>query len=352
MLNRSVIVRRYIFCLLLGWLLAPVSPVDAQPTEAERHVLLIGGLGGNADYASTFEQYLHDTRRAFIDQFEVSPANITVLAGSEETSEDFLDGVSTADNIRSQFDRLAAQVDSTDRVFIILFGHGSYDGTEASLNIPRRDLGDSDYARLVSSLTADRIIFVNTAPSSGPFIEALSSPGRIIITATRSGRQRNETIFPRFFIEALSTPAADIDQDNRLSVVEAFRYAAEMTNQWFEENGNVQSEHSLLDDTGDGSGTPIYELADAGDGNLSALTYFDVPEASGVAAAGTDRDSAAVNQTRKRALEEKIATLKSQKNSMDTSAYYDHDEEPKLYWFVWCVHLFLVLVMAKMAFLQ
>ncbi len=327
MINRPVIVCYSVCCLLLGPLLVPASPVQAQPTETERHVLLIGGLGGNAEYASTFQQYLFDARQAFIDQFQVPPANITVLAGSSEGSDDFIDDVSTADNIRAQFDRLAARSDTTDLVFVVLFGHGSFNGEEASLNIPRRDLGDSDFAELLRSVAADRIVFVNTAPSSGPFIEALSARDRIVITATRSGRQRNETIFPRYFVEALSSPSADIDQDNRLSVAEAFRYGAEMTNQWFEENGNVQSEHALLDDTGDGNGARVNELADAGDGNLAAITYFGGSEPSSVAAANTGSDSSAANQARTRQLEEKIAALKSRKNSMNTSEYYDQLEQ-------------------------
>lgn len=324
--DRTTIVSIWIVCLVIGWLSVPAAPTQAQPTDIERDFLLIGGLGGNAEYAATFERYLFDTRRALIDQFQVSSSNITVLAGSNENSEDFIDDISAAENIRAAFDQLANRSDDRDHVYILLFGHGSFDGNEARLNIPRRDLGSSDFAELLDRVAADRTVFINTANSSGPFIEALSGPDRIVITATRSGRQRNETIFPRFLIEALSSPAADLDQDNQLSVVEAFRYAADRTNQWFEDNGNVPSEHALLEDTGDGNGARASELADADDGSLAARTYFS-GSPTRVAAGEAGSDSTIAREARRRELEKKIAALKSQKNSMETSEYYQQLEQ-------------------------
>lgn len=326
MLDRKIIVSICFFSLLIAWMIGPAAPTQAQSTNGERYVLLIGGLGGNAEYAATFERYLFDTRRAFIDQFRVPDSNITVLAGNNDDSEDFIDDISTADNIRAAFEQLADRANDRDHVYILLFGHGSFDGTEARLNIPRRDLGSSDFAELLDPVSADRTVFIHTAPSSSPFIEALSGPNRIIITATRSGRQTNETIFPRFFIEALSSPAADLDQDNQLSVVEAFRYAADKTNQWFEDNGNVPSEHALLDDTGDGNGARVSELADSDDGRLAARTYFSGPPTR-VAAGNGGSDSTPATEARKRALEKKIAALKSQKNAMETSEYYQQLEQ-------------------------
>jgi hypothetical protein len=327
MFDRPKIMKLSTLCVLTASLVLCVSFASAQSTDTEQHVLLIGGLGGNAEYTATFEQYLFETRRAFIDEFQVPTSHITVLAGNNDNSEEFIDDRSTADNIRAEFDRLTNRVQANDRVYIILFGHGSYDGTEARLNIPRRDLGGSDYAELLDPITAERILFVNTASSSGPFIDALSGTDRIIITATRSGRQRNETIFPRFFVEALSDPAADIDQNNRLSVREAFQYAVESTNRWFESSGNIPSEHALLDDTGDGKGVPLDELPDSDDGAFAADTYLHPPQTPGLTAGDTANDSLAANQTHTRELKKKIAALKRQKETMQEAEYYQQLEE-------------------------
>src|SRR5690606_8421762 len=103
-------------------------------------------------------------------------------------------------------------------------------------------------------------VFVNTASSSAPFVERISAARRVVITATRVASQRNETVFPRYYVEALTSPSADLDRDGDLSVGEVFRFAAEATERHYADASLLATEHALLEDTGDGVGYQHGEL--------------------------------------------------------------------------------------------
>lgn len=314
--------RRTVLLFTLLILFGDFAPKSAFAQEGRQYAVLIGGLGGSPEYTEQFQQYLYETRKVLIDAFELPAANVTVLAEASLKDLDFVDDVATAENIRARFAALASTVTAADQVYVILFGHGSFDGQNAQLNIPRRDLNDVDYAELVNALPAGRIVFVNTASASAPFIGALSAPDRIVITATRTGTQRNETVFPRFFVEALTSPAADLDKNGDLSVREAFQYASEKTAQSFTETSHLATENALLDDNGDAEGHRIEELEEAAEGNLAAVTYLK-RRTDVLATVSTENRGAVAEMLRQRdALERDIAEVKNRKNGMDEDRYY------------------------------
>ncbi|GIV60563.1 MAG: hypothetical protein KatS3mg043_1652 [Rhodothermaceae bacterium] len=299
--------------------LCPVEEVGAQP--GARYAVLIGGLGGSAEHTETFKGYLAAAHAALTGPLGFPEDHVVTLAEPAAADLPFVDGVSQAEEIRARFAALAATVTPDDHVYVFLFGHGSFDGTRARLNIPRRDLDDADYAALLRALPAGRLVFVNTAPASGPFTHTLAGPGRIIVTATRTGTQRNETRFPAFFVEALTDPAADLDRDGSLSVREAFVYAAERTARWYEEGGHLATEHALLEDDGDGEGTRVEDLDAGPDGRLAAVTYLRRP--APLAAGGTTLPGATPERLRAKAdLERAIADLIREKASLPEAAYY------------------------------
>jgi hypothetical protein len=77
----------------------------------------------------------------------------------------------------------------------------------------------------------------------------------VILTATRSGSEKNFTRFGRFFAEALSDPGSDLDKDGQTSVLEAFLGASARVAEFYKTEGRLATEHALLDDNGDGLGT-------------------------------------------------------------------------------------------------
>ncbi len=294
----------------LGVILACiVNGVNAQ----ERHALIIGGLGGAPEQTSRIASHLENTYNALIGPLGFASEHVTVLAERALAGSEYVHGESTAESIRAQFAELSKDLALEDELYILLFGHGSYDGEQSALNIPRRDLNGSDYAALLSELQVERSIWICTMSASGPFIQALSAPGRVVITATRTGTQRNQTIFPEYLVEALVEPAADLDRDGNLSLREIFQYTAEQTARHYEREGHLATEHSLLDDNADGQGTRVEMLDESTDGFAAGATWLK-------------RDQMLVGDpalaSERTALEGQIALLKVRKRELEVDTYY------------------------------
>ena len=285
--------------------------VHGVAVSQSRYALIVGGLGGAADQTARIEAHLEAAYNALSGPLAFD--EVIVLAERALAERSFVSGESTAEIIRDRFAALAARVTTQDQVYVLLFGHGSYDGSQAALNIPRRDLYDLDYAELARTLEAQRTVWILTMSASGPFMQALSAPERIVITATRTGTQRNQTIFPQFLVEGLAVPSADLDRDGRLSVREVFQYAAEKTAVYYNESGHLATEHSLLEDTGDGQGVRVEELDDGVEGHLAGLTFLR---------RGAESIADNVLTQERSLLEGRIAALKASKQSMSDTQYY------------------------------
>ncbi len=307
---------RMMACLLI--VLISTNVLHAQDA-GNRYALLIGGLGGSPEHTEKFKGYLFDTRKALVETMAMPAENVVLLGEASISTESFVDGTATAENIRAQFKTLEERVGPADMVLVVLFGHGSFSNGEARLNIPRRDLSQHDYAAMLDGITASRIVFINTSSASAPFVEALSASNRMVITATRTGSQKNETAFPKFMVESLTSPATDLDKDGRLSVSEVFQFAAERTDQMFADNSNLATENALLDDNGDQEGSRLGELENGADGHLASITYLS---GSSTAGAVAENVGSPAWQQEKNQVELAIANLKSQKASMDLDTYY------------------------------
>ena len=308
-------------CTLAVFLCISAVSLSARVSTAQdagtRYALLVGGLGGNPTYTEQFGTYLGETRALLVDRYGIQEDQVHVLGENAVVDRSFVDDVSSSDNIRSYFDRLSRQVTPDDHVYVILFGHGSYDGARTQLNIPRRDLDDEDFGALLDGLDAGRIIFINTASASGPFTQTLSGPDRIVITATATGTQRDETVFPRYFIEALRSVDADLDKSGGLSVLEVFRYASGEAARAFEAAGQLATEHALLEDSGDGEGVRHDEIDGSSEGALASITFLRPPD---VLANVDEADRSLLRE--RETLQRSIAGLKSRKSEMDDDAYY------------------------------
>jgi hypothetical protein len=175
----------------------------------------------------------------------------------------------------------------------------------------------ADFAPLLKRVTARQIVFVNTASASGPFVEALAGPGRTIVTATRSGSQQYSTLFGGFFVEALTSEAADTDKNRRVSILEAFNAARREVAEAYKREGIMLTEHAMLDDNGDGKGT-LEPAADGTDGRIAAIVALG----SAADAAPLPEDPALRQlYVERRDLERRVESLKMLKGSMDPARY-------------------------------
>ena len=221
---------------------------------------------------------------------------------------------STAEEVRKAFATVKSSANADSLVFVMLIGHGSFDAQQAKFNLVGPDLAAKDYAQLIAGLPTKRVVFINSASSSGEFVKPMAGEGRVVITATRSGNEQNATVFAEYFIAGLGDDAADADKNGRVSVLEAFNYATKLTADFYKQKNRLATEHALIDDNGDGTG---HEEATAGDGTLAKTMYLD---SKPLAQAAGDADLARLLGERQR-LEEAVEKLKARKAELKPEEY-------------------------------
>jgi hypothetical protein len=139
-------------------------------------------------------------------------------------------------------------------LWLVLLGHGTFDGRSAKFNLRGNDLSADELAKWLAPVHRPLVV-IDAASASAPFVKALSGPDRVIVTATRNGREQTATRFGGFLADTIADPLADLDKDGQTSLLEAFLVAAKRVDASFSESGLLATEHALIDDNGDGLGT-------------------------------------------------------------------------------------------------
>jgi hypothetical protein len=145
--------------------------------------------------------------------------------------------------------------ETTAALWLVLIGHGTFDGRTPKFNLRGPDLSAQDLAQWLKPVRRPLAV-IDATSSSAPFLKELSAPGRIIVTATKSGFEQNYARFGQYLAEAIVDPKADLDKDGQTSLLEAFLSASHAVGQFYAGAGRLATEHALLDDNGDGLGTP------------------------------------------------------------------------------------------------
>lgn len=261
----------------LRWILALIvmlaTPAMASAQSGQRFALLVEGAAGDQAHADLQRKLLNALSAKFSGDYKLDAQHLTVLASQPTATE----GKATAVDVKAALARIAQQAKPLDTVFVLLLGHGSFDGVDAKFNLVGPDLTANEWAALIKPI-AGKIVFVNTTPSSSPFLKALAGPNHITMTATDQPAQKYDTVFADAFVQALSSSTADLDKDGRISMWEAFAYASRLVRQTYEQKGLLQPEHAAIDDDGDGTGRQA--TGEGKDGTLSSLTFMDAVVAS------------------------------------------------------------------------
>jgi hypothetical protein len=298
----------------------------AVPAAAQTHLVVITGLSGEPRYAAAFHEWATTLIDAAEGRWGIPKSNVLYLAEKVETDSSRISARSTRENIESAFSDLALRAGPDDRIFVMLIGHGTMRDGESRFNLPGPDMTPGDFDALLEAFPTQEIVFVNAASASGEFIAQLSAERRTIVTATRSGAERNQTLFAAYFVEAFAGDGADVDKDARVSALEAFNYARREVARVYESDGRLLTEHALLDDNGDGEGSSEPGPQEA-DGRL-ARTLFLSGGAEALASGPTPSDPRlAALYEEKRRLEEEIAGLRLRKDEMDPEVYDRELEE-------------------------
>ena len=286
--------------------LAVLLAMPAASLAQDTHLLVITGVEAGPDDAKQFHEWAAALIDAARKKNAVAEGNIIYLA-DKPAADPRINARSTREGVEKAFGDLAAAAKPNDVVIAVLLGHGSSpDGRQSSFNLPGPDLSAADFGRLLDKLRAQRVALVNAASSSGGFL-TLAGPGRAIVTATKTAGEKNDPRFPQFFVEAFATDAADKNRDGRISIAEAFDYAKTKVAQVYQQAGNLQSEHAVIDDGHEGA--------------FAATLFLESPSARASALAGTADPELRKLFEERQALEDQVAALKLRKPQMDTAEY-------------------------------
>ena len=285
-----------LFAVAVGLGLACLLPGTARAQRV--HVLAVTGLSGEPAYRLLFEaaaSTLVDSARA---RWKVPDSSLIVLAEDRKGTRIRAKGRATRDTIGQSFSALSRRVAPGDIVLVFLVGHGSGEGADSRVSLPGPDATAADFAGWLSGFPRQTVVFVNAASGSGDFGAALAGPRRVIVTATRTALERNETRFATPFVRALTTDEADADKDGRVSVLEAFAYARKEVARVYETDKRLLTEHAAITDSA-----------------LARSVTFGAPR-------GTTTDPRAAALVAERTeLESRVAALRSRKESMPAAAY-------------------------------
>lgn len=230
----------------LGVLVAAAAAADSGPSNGSADtpaVIVVAGAPGEDEFGRNFEKW------AGLWEAASGRAGARYVAfGLGETNE-------TSDLARLKQTLSDEPKESASELWLVLIGHGTFDGKEARFNLRGPDLSATELAEWLKPFRR-RVAVINSASSSGPFINKLSAAGRVVVAATRSGHEQNYARFGQYISEAIADAKADLDKDGQVSLLEAFLTASRRVAEFYETEGRLSTEHALLDDNGDGLGTP------------------------------------------------------------------------------------------------
>jgi len=272
--------------------------------RAATYYVTVAGLGGEPDYDQRFTANAMDLDKIFKT---AAGAHVTTLTGNQATKAKLTEAIA----------QVARTAKPEDDFVLTLIGHGSFDGSEYKFNLVGPDISAPDLADLCDKLPSKRQLIVDTTSSSGGSVAALQRPGRAVIVATKSGTEKNATVFARYWVEALQDPTADTDKSDSISAMEAFAYANRKTAEFYTTQKRLATEHAEFEDTGKGEAVRTAP-ADSREGSfMASITVVRIGAAQALMNDPAKRDLMA----KKEALEQRIDALKYQKAAMEPGEY-------------------------------
>jgi hypothetical protein len=267
--------------------------------------LTIAGLGGEPEYEQRFAGWAKDLDKLL--KAAEPTAKVETLVGTS--------AVKTA--VEAKLKEFAQQAKPDDSIVVMLIGHGSFDESDYKFNLPGPDMTGTELANLLDKIPAKHQLVVNMTSASGGSLVSLAKPGRVVVTATKSGTEKNATYFARYWVEALRDPAADTDKNDVITALEAFKYAEQKTANFFTTQTRIATEHPMIEDTGKGEGVKA-PSPENGQGLVAGR--FALVHLGAVSAQINDPEKLKLLK-RKEELEASIDELKYKKASMDVNDY-------------------------------
>jgi hypothetical protein len=277
--------------------------MTALYAHASVYYVTVAGLGGEPDYEQRFTANARDLDKLFKESG--SSAHVYTLTETQATRAQLTQTLAS----------IAHDAKPEDDFVLVLIGHGSFDGADYKFNLVGPDITAAELAGMCDRIPAKRQLIVNATSASGGSVATLEKPGRGVIAATKSGTEKNATVFARYWVEALQDPTADIDKSDSISAMEAFEFAQRKTAAFYESQKRLATEHPVFEDTG--KNEPVREPSKSEGVLLANFTVLRI----GAAQKQANNPAKQALLAKKEDLEQKIDALKYQKAAMDPADY-------------------------------
>jgi hypothetical protein len=319
-LERNGMTGKLLIVVLWAWAWgALANGINAtKVTNADQHATVIVAVGaaGEEDFGKEFARWAE-----LWNQASARAEAKTVIIGIGPTN-------AVTDLAMLKQTLATESTNSTAELWLVLIGHGTFDGKEAKFNLRGPDLSATELAGWLKAVLRP-VVVINCASSSSPFLNKLSAPSRVIVTATKSGYEENYARFGKLISAAISDPTADLDKDDQTSLLEAFLMASRRVAEFYETDGRLATETALLDDNGDGLGTPADFFRGvravkkpAGGGTVDGLRAHQIH----LVRSAREQQLSPERRARRDELELTLARLRESKSTLNPEAYYQRLE--------------------------
>ncbi len=232
--------------VVLAGLFSLSAPVDLQlqaaaPIKNTERFLIVVGAPGQEQYEQQFTNWVENWKQIAAHK----RAELTVIGESVDARFSDLEILNR---------ELQRDTQKTTATWLVFIGHGTFDGKTARFNLRGPDLTAKRLSRLCDSIQHPLAV-INCFSTSGAFLKPLSGDNRVIITATKNGHEFYFSHFGGFLSRAGTQQSADLDHDNQISLLEAYLSACRETTTYYQKKGELATEHALLDDNADQTGT-------------------------------------------------------------------------------------------------
>lgn len=246
----------------------PVQAPAATSKPTKRWLLLTCGLPGDDEHRERLTAACQKIIAAAKPVLGVEAENLRVLAGDEEMQVALADkskeiGVCTKESIIETMQTLGEEVAESDSCWVIVLGHANlYDG-RSKYNILDSDIDQSEFAVAAQSINCREQVFWITTPVSGFWIKPLAKHSRVVIAATEADLEFTGTEMPYTLADMLAgesdEPFSDVDQDGVTSLLDLYLAVSLQIHGVFQSMDRLQTEHSQLEDNGDGRGSELQQ---------------------------------------------------------------------------------------------
>lgn len=221
---------------------APPNARAQSAGQARVAVIVAIGAAGGQSYEGAFPKWAESWQKA-----GAAGGAQTLILGAKPEEKNSLA------RLRAAIEAQPAESPAT--LWLVLLGHGAFDGREGKFNLTGDDLSATELAKWLARFRRP-VVVVCGFSASGAFLKPLSGSERVVITATKSGAEDNFARFGGYFSEAIADASGDLDKDGQTSVLEAWLSASQQVADFYQNEQRLATEHALLDDNGDGLGTP------------------------------------------------------------------------------------------------